>query len=64
MNASRPENGRRPLPRGADRPVSRRGEDWLRTSLQRIYIDDAAEPVPDEWLRLLGRLDAQGPGDV
>jgi len=42
---------------GVSRAFDPKKEDWIGRQLRRVYDDAANEPVPDELLTLLRRLD-------
>lgn len=48
----------------ADKPGSNsKKHDWIGRQLQRAFEDVAREPVPDDILNLLNKLDGGEPGD-
>jgi hypothetical protein len=44
------------------RPAGRSGDDPLTRNLKRVYDEVAAEPIPEDWLKLLDQLDAKAKG--
>lgn len=59
---------REQTPRVIGRQANRRRHsplrtDWIGRSLQRMYLDVLQEPVPQDWMDLLRRLENRGDGD-
>ncbi len=60
-NASRKDGA--PQAKAGVRASARSGDDWLKISLQKVYEPKLAEPIPENWLALLGRIDTKDSGD-
>ncbi len=43
-------------------PAGGNGDDPLTRNLKKVYDEVAAEPIPEEWIKLLDQLDAKGEG--
>jgi len=43
-------------------PAGAAGDDPLTRNLKKVYEEVAAEPIPEEWLKLLDQLDAKAKG--
>ncbi|MBI1252261.1 MAG: hypothetical protein GC189_12410 [Alphaproteobacteria bacterium] len=39
------------------KPAGAVGDDPLTRNLKKVYAEVAAEPIPDEWMAILGQLD-------
>lgn len=57
---SKREGGRRPPVEF--RPAGAPGDDLLTRNLKRVYEEVAAEPIPQEWLKILDALGKKNEG--
>jgi len=52
----------KPLETREFRPAGASGDDALTRNLKRVYDEVAAEPIPDDWMKILDQLDAKSKG--